>query len=77
MFLHDADGRLLAANQAYLRSAGMSERQALGQPYWTVFPRRHGALPGCRHSQMGLQSYTDEFDVEGRGFRSDAYAVRD
>ena len=77
LFLHDADGRLLAANQAYLHSAGMSERQALGQPYWKVFPRRQGALPGCRHSQKGLQAYTDEFDVEGRGFRSDAYAVRD
>ena len=35
-FVHDAQFRLLLANRAYCRFAGMSEAEAQGKPYWEV-----------------------------------------
>jgi len=47
LFVHDEEGRILAANRAYCRQAGLSAGALQGRPYWEVFPRRDGPLPGC------------------------------
>src|ERR1035437_7541625 len=36
-FLHDTQFRLLLANAAYCREAGVTEEEVLGKPYWEVF----------------------------------------
>lgn len=47
IFLHDAHFRVVLANAAYCREAGVPAADALGRPYWEVFPRGVGPLPGC------------------------------
>lgn len=47
-FLHDKQFRVLLANRAYCREAGVTEAQALGKPYWEVFPPTTGPMPGCK-----------------------------
>ncbi len=80
MFIHDKKGRIIKANQAYLDTAGVSLEQAVGEYYWTVFPRRNMPLPGClctpheineksRVTEMTLQ-------VDDRMFRSQSFVVR-
>lgn len=47
MFVHDADYRIVRANRVYLRYADLSLDDAIGRPYWEVFPKRRGPLPAC------------------------------
>lgn len=61
MFLHDAEYHLLLANRAYFREAGVTGAEALGKPYWEVFPPGTGPLPGCK---QGLDEDLDESHKE-------------
>ena len=45
--LHDAEFRILRANRAYARRAGMDFNTILGRPYWEVFPLQDGPLECC------------------------------
>lgn len=79
-FLHDAEYRLLAANEAYCREAGLTEAEALGKPYWQVLPRGTGPLPGCLHATTGNAHSTgskEEVNVGEKIFLSIGYTVRD
>lgn len=79
-FLHDAEGRLIEANQAYAQAAGLSREALLGRPYWEVFPRRSGPLPSCVALLEHASEQAAREDVtlgDGRIFASHAFAVRD
>ena len=79
IFLHDAQFRVMLANRAYWRESGMNEAEALGKPYWEVFPRSSGPLAGCE--QAGIEKFCAGNHVVqnagGQHFLSTAYAVRD
>lgn len=77
-FLHDAEYRVLLANRAYCREAGVSEAEALGKPCWEVFPRGTGPLPGCRAAlETGHPGEQEEVSAGEKLFLSTGYAVRD
>ena len=79
VFLHDAQFRVLLANRAYCREAGVTEVQALGKPYWEVFPLGSGPLPGCKDAMSG-KSHTDsqeELSVGEKIFLSKSYVICD
>ena len=38
-FFHDDHFRILKANNAYFNEAGMDASQAIGKPYYEVFPK--------------------------------------
>lgn len=78
-FLHDAQYRLLFANTAYCREAGVKEAEVLGRPYWEVFPAGAGPLPGCRDvtGQTGEEGRQEDVRVGERLFLSKAVVVRD
>ncbi len=77
MFIHDGEGRLLKANQAYLEL--VDGEAMLGRPYWEVFPRSSGPLPNCHHAMEGHRDHgTDELiSGSGRTFISRAFSSRD
>lgn len=50
IFLHDPDGHLLRANAAYMELAGGTFDDAIGRPYWEVFPPGDGPLTTCRQA---------------------------
>src|SRR5450830_561653 len=79
VFLHDAQFRVILANRAYCRAAGVTEAQALGKPYWEVFPRGAGPLPGCKDAIIGKghDGSQEEASVDGKLFFSRGYTVRD
>jgi PAS domain S-box-containing protein/putative nucleotidyltransferase with HDIG domain len=78
IFLHDTEFRLLLANPAYFQAAGMAEAEAIGKPYWEVFPRDSGPLPGCKHAlNEGRAESQEEIMAGERIFISRGYAVRD
>ncbi|MBU3551350.1 PAS domain S-box protein [Polynucleobacter sp. MWH-Berg-3C6] len=78
-FFHDSQFRLILANAAYYREAGVTEGEALGRPYWEIFPKGVGPLPGCNASVTGEKhsSNTDEFTVGDKSFISHGYTLRD
>lgn len=78
VFLHDAEYHLLLANRAYFREAGMAEVEAIGKPYWEVFPRGAGPLPGCKRSlDEGIAGSGEEVAVGEKLFVSKGQTVRD
>ena len=79
VFLHDTEFRVLLANRAYCREAGLTEAEALGKPYWEVFPRGAGPLPACKDAVIakGHDSSEEEVRVGAKHYLSRGYKVLD
>jgi len=50
IFLHDRKFCIVLANRAYFECAGKTEQEAIGKPYWEVFPKDSGPMKSCVHS---------------------------
>lgn len=76
-FFHDPQFRLILANAAYFREAGVTEGEALGKPYWEVFPKNDGPLPGCNAVVLyGEDTLSiDEIAVGDKTFLSRGYLL--
>lgn len=77
IFLHDAEGRILRANRAYQRCAGVPFEAIIGQPYHHVFPKLDAPLPACADAMHGGSETMQEISVGGRGYRSRVFPVHD
>lgn len=78
IFLHDRDFRIMRCNRAYQRRAGIPFDRIIGQPYYDVFPKGAGPLPGCRHAAEGHVADEDSEVVVGDAvFRSRADPILD
>ena len=78
LFLHDEQFRVLLANRAYCREAGIPEAEALGKPYWEVFPPGVGPLPSCLGAMSeGHASSEEEVNVGEKQYSSKGYNVCD
>ena len=78
-FFHDLQSKLIFVNDAYCREAGINEKEAIGKPYWEVFPRCAESLPNCKlklHDHENLTS-TDEFRVGNKVFFSYEFKIFD
>lgn len=67
VFLHDRQFRVLLANRAYCREAGVTEAEAFGKPYWEVFPRGGGPLPVCKDAAIANNHDGSEEEVRVGG----------
>src|SRR5450830_966712 len=78
VFLHDTQFRVLLANHAYCREAGMTKVEVIGKPYWEVFPLGSGPLPSCMDAVSGKSctSAQDEVRVGEKYFLSNSYVIR-
>ena len=78
VFVHDGEFRLVLANSAYCARAGVTEAEALGKPYWELFPRLTGPMPGCESATRGDgESSQEELRIGERVLTSRGYTVRD
>jgi len=78
IFIHDADLRIVRANRAYAARAGKDIRDIIGKPYWTLFPKLDGPLPGCLHSLEEHQDGEEEFHLDsGEEYVSRTYPIYD
>lgn len=76
VFLHDSEFRIMRANRAYLDAAGCSLEQAVGKPYWQVFPRCDGPFKGCCTNLEGDGAVEEEIRLpDDRFYSSRAYRV--
>ena len=77
IFLHDKEFRILRANRAYQRQAGLPFGEFIGRPYYEIFPRMDGPLPGCQHvlEEKIDKDNEDEIAVDGTFYRSRAFPV--
>ena len=79
VFLHDADYRVVRANLAYAKQAGMAVESCIGRPYWEMFPKGNGPLRGCRDVLKSGNAEDKEEEIQlpdGRTFISHAYSMR-
>lgn len=78
-FMHDTEFRIRCANRAYAALAGLDMAAIIGRPYWEIFPKGNGPLPGCaaaaRQSTHG--EISEEVTAQGRIFHSRALALYD
>ena len=79
IFLHDAEFRVVRANLAYAKLAGMPVQEVIGKRYWEVFPVREGPLPGCGNpSERGGGFIEEEFTLpSGASFNSRSFRIVD
>jgi len=78
IFIHDADMSIIRANRAYAARTGKDIRDIIGQPYWKLFPKLDGPLPGCRRSLEERQSGEEELHLDsGEEYASRSYPICD
>jgi putative nucleotidyltransferase with HDIG domain/PAS domain S-box-containing protein len=78
VFVHDQKFRLLFANRAYLECADISEQEALGRPYWEVFPKGTGPLQSCVDAMAQNETFCEEISLpDGKVFLSHNTPVAD
>jgi PAS domain S-box-containing protein len=75
IFIHDTKFRILQGNRAYFLAAGVSEEQAIGLPYWQVFPPGDGPTPGCRQATEKAHHCVEEIHVGNHIFISRGHPV--
>ena len=76
IFIHDPEFRIVRANKAYAREAGLPIQEVVGKFYWEVFPRLSGPLPGCEYSQERHEEVQGELELEdGRILFNQAYCA--
>jgi PAS domain S-box-containing protein len=79
IFLHDKDFRVVRANRAYAKAAGMAIEDVIGKRYWEVFPKNEGPLPACaRHMEKAEEEEEEEVTLPtGEVLVSRGFAIRD
>ena len=60
VFVHDEAFRIIRANEAYARQAGLPVKKVIGKPYWQVFPKQKEPLPGCHKATLAQKGDTNE-----------------
>ncbi len=65
--LLDGEERIIRANLAYARRAGLAVTDIIGRPYRTVFPKGDGPSRPCPHVQDIGPPVVEEFRVEETG----------
>lgn len=75
IFLHDKEFRILRANRAYQRCAGISFKEIIGRPYYEVFPKMDGPLLGCLRALEEEKECEDEIVMGDLVYRVRAYPV--
>ncbi|MCX7193342.1 MAG: GAF domain-containing protein [Proteobacteria bacterium] len=75
IFIHDKAMRLVRVNKAYLAASGEPKfKHVIGKPYYEVFPRNDGPLPGC----LRLRENAEEEVIVGNViYRSRAFPIHD
>lgn len=81
VFLHDKDFCLILANRAYFQCAGITEKEAIGKPYWEVFPKGSGPMESCQNAMNGKCNEKEEEEKihlpDGRVFLSRSVCITD
>lgn len=78
IFLHDQMGNVIKANKAYLKAAACTREQAIGRPYWQVFPKQQGPLSGCiahTHSHQLDCDHRLTLTTDEKIFSSQSFAI--
>ena len=78
VFLHDSKFRILRANRAYQKLAGMPFCELIGHPYYEIFPKGDAPLPSClRALEHAGKCEEEEIQVGNSIYRSRAFSVKD
>lgn len=76
IFIHDHELKVISANPAYCRAAGMGPEEVLNKPYHHVFPRLEQPLSACRHFPEQLNPEGDEVTLDnGEVYISNSFAI--
>ncbi|MFZ2163808.1 MAG: HD domain-containing phosphohydrolase [Sideroxyarcus sp.] len=78
IFLYDKEFRIVRANRAYQRCAGIPFKEFIGRPYYEIFPKMDGPLSACRRpAEENEKEGSEEEIVQGdRIYRSRVFPVR-
>lgn len=78
VFIHDTDLRVVRANLAYARHAGLDIREVIGRYYWEAFPRLAGPLHSCGQARDQRRSIQELVTLDsGEEFASRAHPIYD
>ena len=67
----------MRANRAYQQRAGIPFDEIIGRPYFEVFPKADGPLPGCLKALQGHDGEEEEIALGDAIYRSRTFTVHD
>lgn len=78
IFIHDKRFRIIRANKAYAKEAGIPFTEIMGRPYYEVFPRMDGPFACCINAIESQETREEEVRVPSadRTYRLKLYPVR-
>ena len=78
IFMHDRELRIIRANLAYAKYAGMDIRQIIGKPFWQLFPLLDEPPPCCFQTMELRQNNEEELNLtSGEVFLVRYYPIMD
>jgi PAS domain S-box-containing protein/putative nucleotidyltransferase with HDIG domain len=79
IFVHDEQCRIIRANTAYAKCAGLPVQDIIGKPYWQVFPKADGPLAFCAKALKKGKAEEKEEEImlpTGEVYIFHSYALR-
>jgi putative nucleotidyltransferase with HDIG domain/PAS domain S-box-containing protein len=79
LFIHDREFKVVRANMAYAKAAGMDFKEFIGRPYYEVFPKMEGPFRMCLKA-LELQEEEEEeffYPLTNRIFKVRFYPIKD
>ncbi len=67
IFIHDSDGKIIRANKAYERIAGMSAIRFVGRPFYEIFPKTDSQDGRCKEAMNTGISEVTEITIDSTG----------
>jgi two-component system NtrC family sensor kinase len=77
LFIHDKEFKIVKANSAYQKMAGMRYKELIGKPYYEIFPKMDGPMKSCLRA-LELQEDEEVFLPSiGKIFNVRVYSIKD
>lgn len=80
IFIHDEKSKIMRANTAYIKIAGMSFDQIIGKPYYEIFPKTNAPCKMClKVLETKEKIKAEEISVPslGKVFKDTSYPIKD
>ena len=67
IFIHDSEGRIIRANRAYEKMAGMSPAEFIGKPFFEIFPNMDRPCDLCGEALISGAPALQEIEIDSIG----------
>lgn len=75
IFVHDSQGKIIRANEAYRRKAGMKFKELIGKTYWEIFPIGYGPSAACQAGTLDGKMHEEKQEIDGQWWHTRSFSL--